>query len=127
MRKLVIALAAIGTAMIGATPAVAQYYPAPPAAPYGMHGSWGEVRALQGRIENIRQQIGRLDRRDAISGHTADRLLREADKIERRLYGKTRDGLDPREAGDIQYRLQRLEQRVQFALNDRYDRYAYRW
>ena len=127
MRKVVIAVVAIGTAMIGATPAVAQYYPGPPVAPYEMHGNWGQVRALQGRINNIRQQIGRLDRRDAISGHTADRLLREADKIERRLYGKARDGLDPREAGDIEYRLQRLEQRVQFALNDRFDRYAYRW
>ena len=82
---------------------------------------------MQGRINNIRQQIGRLDRRDAIGARTADRLLREADKIERRLYGKSRDGLDPREAGDIQYRLQRLEQRVQFAMNDRFDRYAYRW
>ena len=126
MRKLVLAVVAIGTAMVGATPAVAQYYPASPLT-YGMHGSWGEVRALQGRINNIRQQIGRLDGRDAIGGRTADRLLREADKIERRLYGKARDGLDPREAGDIQYRLQRLEQRVQLAMNDRFDRYAYRW
>lgn len=127
MRKFVLAAVAIGAAMIGAAPAVAQYYPAPPLAPYGMRGSWGEVRALQGRIDNIRQQIGRLDRREAISGHTADQLLREADKIERRLYGKSRDGLDPREAGDIQYRLQRLEQRVQLAMNDRFDRYDYRW
>lgn len=126
MRKLVLALVAIGTAMIGATPVVAQYYPAPPSS-YGMHGSWGEVRALQGRIDSIRRQIGGLDRRDAISDRTADRLLHEASKIERRLYGKARDGLDPREAGDIQYRLERLEQRVQFAMSDRFDRYAYRW
>ena len=127
MRKFVLAAVAIGTAMIGSAPAAAQYYPGAPGPAYEMRGNWGEVRALDGRIDNVRRQIGSLERREAIGGRSADRLLREADKIERRLYGKARDGLDPREAGDIQYRIQRLEQRVQFAMNDRFDRYAYRW
>jgi hypothetical protein len=127
MRKLVLVSVAAVAAMAGATSATAQYYPAPPSPAYGMRGDWGEVGALRGRIDEIRRQIGRLDRRDAISGGTSDRLLREADKIERRLYGKARDGLDPREAGDIRYRLQRLEQHVQFAMNDRFGRGGDRW
>jgi hypothetical protein len=75
------------------------------------------------RIDNIRRQIDRLDRRDAIRGRTADRLMDEANKIDRRLRDKSRDGLDPREAGDIQYRLQRLEQRVQWAAADSAERF----
>ncbi len=127
MRKFVLALVAVAATMVGATSAVAQYYPAPLPPAYGLRGNWGEVGALKSRIDNIRQQISRLDRRDAISANTTDRLLREADKIERRLYGKARDGLDPREAGDIRYRLERLEQRVQFAVNDRFGRAGDRW
>ncbi|HEX6784916.1 MAG TPA: hypothetical protein VF098_09735 [Sphingomicrobium sp.] len=121
MRKIVLSLAAAGAALAAASPAVAQYYPAPQPVPYGhgVRGNFGEVRALQQRIDNVQRQIARLDRRDAIRGRAADRLMDESRGIERRLYDKARNGLDPREAGDIQYRIQRLEQRVQFALNDR--------
>ena len=123
MRKIFLPIAAAGAALAAASPAAAQYYPAPPPPAYGYgHGfnnGWGEVRALHQRIDNVERQIARLDRRDAIRGRSADRLLDEARGIERRLDGKARNGLDPREAGDIQYRIQRLEQRVQFALNER--------
>lgn len=124
MRTFVWAIVGSAIAIIAA-PAAAQYDPAPVPIRYE-HRGWGEVGELQGRIDNIRRQIDRLDRREAIRGRAADRLLGEADKIERRLHDKARNGLDPREAGDIQYRLQRLEQRVRFAIGDRYGRYAYR-
>jgi hypothetical protein len=39
------------------------------------------------------------------------------------LHRRARGGLDPREAGDIQYRLQRLEQQVQWARERRWDRF----
>ena len=135
MRKIVLSVAAAGAALIAASPAAAQYYPQPQPAPYGYNhgyngynngfrGNWGEVRALQTRIDNVERQIARLDRRDVIRGRSADRLLREASKIDRRLRERARGGLDPREAGDIQYRIQRLEQQVQVALNDRGGRYG---
>jgi hypothetical protein len=120
MRKIILPLIAAGAFLAGAAPAVAQYYPQPR---YGFHADWREVRSLQMRIDNIRRQIDRLDRRDAIRGRTADRLMDEANKIDRRLRDKSRDGLDPREAGDIQYRLQRLEQRVQWAAADSAERF----
>ena len=44
-----------------------------------------------------------------------------------RLHEKARNGLDPREAGDIEFRVRRLEQHVRFAIGDCFDRYADRW
>ena len=125
MRKMVLSLLAAGAALVSVSPVNAQYYPAPQPVPYGynngygLRGNWGQVRALQTRIDNIERQINRLDRRDVIRGRTADRLRDEANRIEDRLRDRARGGLSPREAGDIEYRIQRLEQRVQFALNDR--------
>ena len=126
MRKIVLSIAVAGAALIAASPASAQYYPQPQPYGYnngyngygynnglGFNNSWGQVRALQARIDNVERQINRLDRR-------ADRLRDEANRIERRLRDRARNGLDPREAGDIQYRIQRLEQQVQFALNNGY-------
>jgi hypothetical protein len=128
MRKTVLSLLAAGAAFAATSPASAQYYPARPAPGYGHGYGYGEVGVLQQRIDNIRRQVARLDRRDVIRGRSADRLLSEANGIERRLHDRARrGGLDPREAGDIQYRLQRLEQRVQFAMNDRYERHGDRW
>src|SRR5439155_24018051 len=132
MRKMILSIAGAGAAMIAASPAAAQYYPQPQPAPYGYNngynngfrGNWGQVRALQQRIDNVERQIARLDRRDVIRGRSADRLPDEANRIDRRLRERARGGLDPREAGDIQYRIQRLEQQVQMALNDRGGRWG---
>jgi hypothetical protein len=138
MRKIILSIAAAGAALIAASPAAAQYYPQPQQSTLygynnsyngngynnGFRGNWGEVRALQARIDNVERQIARLDRRDRIGNRSADRLRHDADKIERRLRDHARGGLDPREAGDIQYRIQRLEQQVQMALNDRGGRWG---
>jgi hypothetical protein len=123
MRRIVLCIAAAGAALIAASPAAAQYYPQPQRG-YGFQNNWGEVRSLQARIDNVERQISRLDRRDVIGGRRADRLLDEANRIDRRLREKARNGLDPREAGEIQFRIQRLEQQVQVALNDRGGRYG---
>jgi hypothetical protein len=137
MRKVLISLAAAGAAVAAASPAAAQYYPQPQ--PYGYNtgygyngyngyqGNWGMVRALQIRIDNVERQISRLDHRDRIGDRSADRLREEANDLERRLHRRARGGLDPREAGDIQYRLQRLEQRVQYAVANNYGRYNGGW
>ena len=140
MRKIVLSLAAVGTALAFATPASAQYYPQPQPQPYAYNGygqngynngyngynnGFGQMRALQARINAVEYQIKRLDRRDRIRDRSADRLRQEAANLHRRLYDRGRNGLDRREAGDIIYRLQRLEQRVQIAMNQngRYGRW----
>lgn len=131
MRKIVLSLAAAGAALVAASPAAAQYYPVRQPAPYGYNGygynNYGQIRSLQVRIDNVERQINRLDRRDRIGDRSADRLRHEANNIERRLHERTRGGLNPREAGDIEVRIARLEQRVQFAMNDTYGRYRDRW
>ena len=122
MRKIVLSFAAAGAALVAASPAAAQYYPAPQPAPYGYNGygsGWGQVRAFHERLENIERQINRLDRRDRIGDRSADRLRDEANRVEDRLRDLGRGGLTPREAGEINFRIQRLEQRVQFAMNER--------
>jgi opacity protein-like surface antigen len=128
MRKFVIALATAGAALAVATPAAAQYYPQPQpygygAQPYGYNG-YGTVRALQSRIDGIQNQIRWLDRRNAIGDRSADRLREESRSIERRLHNASRYGLNPYELNDIQRRVQRLEQRVQMAMNYRGGRYG---
>jgi len=119
MRKLMISLAAAGAALAIATPAAAQYYPGQYGAPYGNaygYNNYGQVRSLQARIDRIEWQINRLDRRDRIRDRSADRLRGEANNIERRLRHAARDGMSPWEAQDIQVRIARLEQRVQYTM-----------
>jgi hypothetical protein len=130
MRRIVLSLAAAGAALAVGSPAAAQYYPQPQPAPYGygngtgFHGNWGEVRALRARIDNVQRQIERLERRDRVGDRTADRLRDEARAIDNRLRDRARGGLDPREAGEIQFRIQRLEQRVQLALSNHHARWG---
>ena len=125
MRKIVFALAVAGSALIAAAPASAQYYPQPQGYGYNGHGNFGQVRALQVRIDNVERQIRFLDRRDVIRDDRADRLRDEANDIERKLHRAARNGLNPYEANEINARIARLEQRVQYAVarNGGYRRY----
>jgi hypothetical protein len=139
MRKLIVSLAAAGAALAFATPAAAQYYPQqqPYGQPYGQPGygapygnaygynNYGQVRSLQVRLNAIERQINQLDRRDRIRDRTADGLRKEANRIERRLRSAGRNGLNPREANDIQIRIARLEQQVRYSLGNRYGRNGY--
>ena len=138
MRKIILSVAAAGAVLAAASPAAAQYYPQPQAPAYGYNngygngynngfqGNWGQVRALRVRLEQIERQIDRLDRRDRIGDRSADRLRDEANRIERRLRDRARGGLNPYEMNDIQIRIARLEQRVQYSLanNNGYGRWG---
>jgi hypothetical protein len=133
MRKFLVSLAAAGTALAVAAPASAQYYQARPVyAPYGNaygYNNYGQVRSLQVRIDAVQRQIRMLDRRNVIRDDPADRLRGEANDIERRLHRMGRHGLNPYEAEQINARIARLEQRVQYAANRNYGRgygYGYR-
>jgi len=146
MRKCVLTLAAAAAALAIASPAAAQYSPeplphygnsyaypptnggvTPPS--WGQYpptnggivppgwGHWGQVRQLQARIDALQNRIRFLDRRDVIRNRTADRLKDEARDIEKRLHKSARYGLNPYEMNNLQVRIARLEQRVQFASN----------
>jgi hypothetical protein len=134
MRKFVISVAAAGAALVVASPAAAQYYPGQQpygygAQPYGNgygyngygHNNYGQVRALQARIDRVQYQIRYIGGR----GHWAERLREESRGIELRLRYASRNGLNPYEANDIQNRIARLEQRVNYAMASRNGRYGY--
>jgi hypothetical protein len=139
MRKVLVSLAAATTALAFASPASAQYYPQPqPQAyghsyggqpygkAYGYNNAYGQVRALQARIDAVQQQIRQLDRRNLIRDGSADRLKDESRNIEKRLRKVGRNGPSGYEMSDIQNRIARLEQRVQVAAANRYGRYDQR-
>jgi hypothetical protein len=130
MRKLIVSLAAVGAALVVASPAAAQYYPQPQPQPYGYgsqqygygyNNGYGQVRALQVRIDAVQRQIERLDRRDWTRG--AKQLRKESRNIERRLRSAERYGLNPYEANSIQVQIAQLEQRVRYAAGNRYGGY----
>jgi len=139
MRKFVISLAAAGAALIVASPAAAQYYPQPQqpydyngynggygAQPYGYNGygfnhGYGQVRALQARIDALQNRI----RYAGVRGRSAQRLREEARNLEWRLRNAARNGLNPYEVNDIANRIARLEQRVNYAMAYRGRGYGY--
>ena len=127
MRKILLSLAAAGAALAVASPAAAQYFPQPYGYGYGAsgYGDYGQVRALHARIDRVEWQINRLDRYNAVPDGMAERLRYEARRLEYRLNSAARYGLNPYEANDIQVRIARLEQRVQYASANRYGRYGY--
>jgi len=118
MTKFLIPLVA-GFAFVVATPAAAQYYQQG----YG-YNNYGQARSLQVRIDNVQRQIHMLDRRNMIGDQRGDRLRNEANDIERRLHRMGRNGLNPYEANQVNARIARLEQRVQYAMANRYGGYG---
>jgi hypothetical protein len=117
MRKLMISIATAVSALAVAAPASAQFYPQPRGYGYG-YGGYGQVRALQARLDHIQRQIERLDRRDILSEREARRLREDARELERRIYHAGRNGLSPYERQNLEYRIQRLEQKLVRDAND---------
>lgn len=131
MRKVLISLAAAASALVVASPAAAQWAPAPqpygygygapaygaPAYGYG-YNRYGEVRALQMRIDAIQRQIRILDQRRILSNREG-RALRDSSRyVERQLQRAARYGLSQWEARDMQYRIAMLERNVQRQATD---------
>src|SRR5215213_2634854 len=129
MRKVLISLAAAGTALALATPASAQYYSAPQQYGYGYgYNNYGSIPALQARINDVQRRIEYLRDRRAITRNEANGLRNESRDLERRLYRSSRYGLNPNEVQNIQYRIARLEQHVRHEVRDgRWDNRGYGW
>jgi hypothetical protein len=124
MRKLVLSLAAAGAALAVASPAAAQFYPQPQ--PYGYNGGYnnfGQVRALKARIDRLQWQIERFKDRSGLRNRDANRLRKEARRIEDRLDRAQRFGLNAYEANDIQMRITQLEQQLRYTAGNGYNGY----
>ncbi|MEO7635272.1 MAG: hypothetical protein ABIS38_06465 [Sphingomicrobium sp.] len=125
MRKVLISIAAAGTALAFATPASAQYFPqSQPGYGYGYNqggynrGGYGQVRMLQARVDRIQGQLDRLAQQRAISRGEYRALHGDSHRIESRLRQVASYGLDQRERYDIERRIARLEQRIVYEARD---------
>ena len=131
MRKVLISAAAAASAMAFAAPAAAQYYPAPPPPGYGYgHNTYGygQVRALQARLDHMQREISRLARYRMITHREYRDLLGDSRELERKLRHDARDGrgLSRKELYNVQRRMARLEQKVARDVRDG-RHYGYRW
>ncbi|MEO6224624.1 MAG: hypothetical protein ABIO80_02050 [Sphingomicrobium sp.] len=128
MRKLIMTLAAAGTALAVASPAAAQYYPQQQVQPYGYgaqqygyngytnrYNGYGQAQNLQMRVAMVKRRIGELQRVHALRGNSAERLRKEARNIEHQLRRSQRYGMAGFAGNDVQSRLARLEQQVNYA------------
>jgi len=137
MRTFLISLAATASALVIAAPASAQGYgnlrPAYGAPAYGYgygynRNGYGQVRALQGRVDQIQRQISHLAQYRMITSKEYRKLIGDSREVEQRLRHNLRDGrgLTQREYYKTQQQIARLEQRVQHEVRDG-RQWGYRW
>jgi hypothetical protein len=118
MRRLLVTIAAAGTALAFATPAAAQYFPQPAYGaqygnPYGNRygngygNSYGPVR-YQREIQAIRLQMNELHRAGRLTRSEAWDLDNDIRSAERSIYWSSRDGLSPWEARNLDGRIWNL-------------------
>ena len=134
MRKFLLGTAIAASALTAvASPAAAQYYPQQQQG-YGYNQGYnqgygnnqnygyqnrGDGRMLIARVDQVRQQIRILDRRNALSNQEARGLDREALQLRYQVQRLAYNGVDRRERFNVEQRIVRLEQRVSYNANDR--------
>lgn len=123
MVKFLVSAALLASTVAVAAPATAQWAPpSPQGYAYG-YNNYGQIRRLEARVQQIRRQIERLDRRNMLSNREARRLSEEARDLDRRINMLARNGFSQRDRYEIETRLARLEQRLYRDVRDgrRYD------
>jgi Spy/CpxP family protein refolding chaperone len=135
MRKFLIPLALVSTAL-AAAPAMAQGYgPRGPEQTYNRDGGYDHrgdrdggfngggsrqaVFELSRDLDRIDARIERGMQRGTLSRREAFGLRRDAQQIRFQLRRSGRDGLGGRELGQLRYQVARLEQRLRSERNDR--------
>lgn len=122
MRKLIVSVLMASTFAVAA-PAAAQYQRYDD----NRYGYQQGAQQLQQQIYQLRERIGRVTQRGAVSRGEANRLQRELYQIERRYNQFARNGIDRREQYDLQQRIQNLRQQIREDRQDgrRYDNDRY--
>lgn len=117
MRKLLIMIAGLA-ATAAAVPAGAQSFPAPENWGFG-YEKYGQVRFLKVRLERIQGRIRQMDHRHQITGRSGERLIEEANAIQRHLRNDAAFGLTPQQAKAMEARIIRLERKVNASYAER--------
>ena len=117
MRKFLIPIVAGISVVAMAAPASAQY-----ARPVDRYHRYDRVafdgRALQVRVDRIREQIRNLQARRVLSYREGRSLERQAANLQGRVYRASRNGIQPGEARRLTDDIQRLEYRVRREASD---------
>ncbi len=122
MRKFLIPFVAAASVLAVAAPAAAQW--APPAYRYQQYNygygynGFNFARSMEARVQRIRGDIRKMQERRILSWNEARGLENEAASIQRRIYGASRNGIQPGEARNVENRIQRLEYRVSREASD---------
>ncbi len=105
-------------------PAAAQWAPpVPQGYAYG-YNNHGQLRRLEVRVAQLRQQIRQLDRRNILSNREARRLEIEARHLQQHIRQAGYNGLNSRERYEIQRAIAHLERNIHRQATDGNRRYA---
>jgi len=108
MRKFLISALLIGATAVTAAPASAQYG----------RGGYRSDDGIDQQIRQIEQRVRMARDNRTISRGEADRLLRQADQIDRLEDRYSRNGLTAYELRDLRQRVQNLRQQLRFERQD---------
>lgn len=116
MRKFLVPIIAAGAALAVAAPAAAQwappvynYQPYDYGRGYNFHRFAGQ---MEQRVQRVRNDIRQLQERRVLSWQEARSLDNEARQIQRRIFNRSRNGLQPREARGLEGQIRQLEFRI---------------
>jgi hypothetical protein len=107
MRKLVVSIV-IASAAVTAAPATAQYW----------RLSQSVHREIRQDINQLENRIERAADRRRISQREATSLLRDARHVRRLYRNYTQNGLTRREVADLEWRVNRVQQRLRMERRD---------
>jgi hypothetical protein len=122
MRKFLIPIVAAGSALAFAAPAAAQW--APPVynyQPYNYGNGWNYhafANSMQQRVQRVRSDIRALQARRILSWGEARSLEQQAANIQRHIYQRSRNGIQPNDARVLERQIRNLEFRVQREARD---------
>ena len=131
MRKFLIPIAAAASTLALAAPASAQIVQwAPPVYQYNPynfgHGYNGInfARSMESRVQRIRQDIRVMHDRRVLSRNEARNLDNQAERLQRRIYRASRNGISPGEARSVETQIFNLQRRVAREANDWNNRFG---
>ena len=126
MRKFLIPIVAAGSALAFAAPASAQYarHWVPPVynyQPYNYGNGWSYhafANSMQQRVERVRRDIRAMQAQRILSWGEARSLEQQAANIQRHIYNRSRNGIQPNDARVLERQIRNLEFRVQREARD---------
>ena len=131
MRKFLIPIAAAASTLALAAPASAQTVQwAPPVYqynPYNFGNGYNGInfaRSMESRVQRIRQDIRVMHDRRVLSRNEARNLDNQAERLQRRIYRASRNGISPGEARSVETQIFNLQRRVAREANDWNNRFG---